>query len=285
MPLSDTLNDIVPQFAHKSNRNTAVDGSTRAFLGTSFNVARDIARHEGSVGAFYRGLPPNLIGNSVSWALYFRWYEQVKAAFAVYHGYPSGAHLGPVETFIASTTASSLTAICTNPIWVVKTRMLSTGAAYPGAYASMTDGFVSIFRSEGFRGFYRGLLPALLGTSHGAIQFVAYEELKHWRGGGDGSIRLTNVDYLLMSGLSKVCAGTITYPAQVVRSRLQTYDAGTRYPSARATVTQIWRREGWRGFYKGLGPNIVRVLPSTCTTFLVYENVRYYLPSLSKRFL
>jgi len=27
-----------------------------------------------------------------------------------------------------------------------------------------------------------------------------------------------------------------------------------------------------------LGPNLVRVLPSTCVTFLVYENVKFYLP-------
>ena len=29
-----------------------------------------------------------------------------------------------------------------------------------------------------------------------------------------------------------------------------------------------------------LGPNIVRVLPSTCVTFLVYENSKFYLPRL-----
>lgn len=29
-----------------------------------------------------------------------------------------------------------------------------------------------------------------------------------------------------------------------------------------------------------LGPNIIRVLPSTCVTFLVYENCRFYLPKL-----
>jgi len=29
-----------------------------------------------------------------------------------------------------------------------------------------------------------------------------------------------------------------------------------------------------------LGPNIVRVLPSTCVTFLVYENMKFYLPRM-----
>lgn len=29
-----------------------------------------------------------------------------------------------------------------------------------------------------------------------------------------------------------------------------------------------------------LGPNLVRVLPSTCVTFLVYENMKFYLPRM-----
>lgn len=28
-----------------------------------------------------------------------------------------------------------------------------------------------------------------------------------------------------------------------------------------------------RGFYKGLGTNALRILPGTCTTFVVYENL------------
>lgn len=32
-----------------------------------------------------------------------------------------------------------------------------------------------------------------------------------------------------------------------------------------------------------LGPNIIRVLPSTCVTFLVYENTKIYLPGLFEK--
>ncbi|KAI7685782.1 hypothetical protein KC353_g20778, partial [Hortaea werneckii] len=45
-------------------------------------------------------------------------------------------------------------------------------------------------------------------------------------------------------------------------------------------VRQVFQREGVTGFYKGLGPNIIRVLPSTCVTFLVYENMKFYLPRM-----
>ncbi len=170
--------------------------------------------------------------------------------------------------------------MCTNPIWVIKTRMLSTSATYPGAYASIIDGARQIFRAEGIPGFYRGLVPSLFGVTHGAIQFMAYEQLKIYQATGlSGEQKnLSTGDYILLSGLAKVIAGSSTYPYQVIRARLQMYDARSTYSNARDVVGQVWRKEGLAGFYKGLAPNLLRVLPSTWVTFLVYEKTKIYLP-------
>lgn len=182
--------------------------------------------------------------------------------------------------------------------------MLATGSKSPGAYTSFTTGARQILRAEGVRGFYRGLIPSLFGVSHGALQFMAYEQLKLYRmrgsrfhsepdpdldsGSGSGSESqagrtsrpLNNLDVFALSSVSKVFAGSITYPYQVLRSRLQTYDAHLAYRGVGDAVLQIWKKEGLAGFYKGLGPNLFRVLPSTWVTFLVYENVRFVLPRI-----
>ena len=129
--------------------------------------------------------------------------------------------------------------------------MISTGSNAPGAYSGMLHGVREITRTEGLRGFYRGLVPSLFGVSHGAIQFMAYEQLKNRRGAQRHGGELSNWDYLSLSAASKIFAGSITYPYQVVRSRLQTYDAQRAYTSASDVVTQVWRKEGIRGFYKG----------------------------------
>jgi solute carrier family 25 folate transporter 32 len=121
---------------------------------------------------------------------------------------------------------------------------------------------------------------------------MAYEQLKLIRsetintegflGSNQGSERaLGNVDFFAISSLSKVFAGSVTYPYQVIRSRLQTYDAHRTYRGAADVIYQIWTREGAAGFYKGLGPNLFRVLPSTWVTFLVYENTKVYLSNLA----
>ncbi|KAF2417248.1 solute carrier family 25 protein [Tothia fuscella] len=252
--------------------------TSQAQWGNSFRILRQITRDEGSYAALYRGLMPNMVGNSISWALYFLWYRNLKDAIQVYRG--PNSNLTSLDYFASSGASGILTAIFTNPIWVIKTRMLSSGRNAPGAYKSMSHGIREIMRTEGPKGFWRGLVPSLFGISHGAVQFAAYEQLKNRRGGQleGGKSELSNWDYLLLSGASKIFAGSITYPYQVVRVRLQTYDAERTYKGTGDAVKQIWKKEGVKGFYKGLVPNVVRVLPSTCVTFLVYENTKFYLP-------
>lgn len=157
----------------------------------------------------------------------------------------------------------------------------------------MWDGARHVFRTEGLRGFYRGTGISLVGNSHGAVQFAVYEPLKKaWRrylasqhkgveNRGGEIEKLGNTATLVISGSAKIFAGTVTYPYQVIRSRLQTYQAEARFGKGiRGVAATIWKEEGWRGFYRGLGTNVVRVLPATWVTFLVYENVRYYVPRL-----
>ena len=37
------------------------------------------------------------------------------------------------------------------------------------------------------------------------------------------------------------------------------------------------REEGFKAFYRGLVTNFVRILPGTCVTFVVYENLAWLL--------
>lgn len=246
---------------------------------TSTGIA---SRNKVVIQAFYRGLMPNMIGNSVSWALYFMWYGNIKDLVRTVRvktqGEEKGRRLGSMDYFLASGLSGILTGVVTNPIWVIKTRMLSTSKSHPGAYKSIAHGTKTLWQKEGIKGFYRGLTPSLFGVSHGAVQFMAYEQLKNrWalgrKGGKEG---LTNVDFLTLSAVSKMFAGSITYPYQVVRTKMQRYDVPEM--RAREVVKGIWRAEGAAGFYKGLVPNLVRVVPSTMVTFVCYENMRYYIP-------
>ena len=100
-------------------------------------ITQQVYTEERSLRAFYRGLTPNTIGNAASWGFYFMWYGQIKDALCTYKGV-NVHELSSLEYLGASGTAGVATAICTNPIWVVKTRMLSTAKSSVGSYRGLT---------------------------------------------------------------------------------------------------------------------------------------------------
>jgi solute carrier family 25 folate transporter 32 len=80
------------------------------------------------------------------------------------------------------------------------------------------------------------------------------------------------LDYLELSASSKALAVVATYPYQVLRSRLQMHNA-PRGATVISTFREIRRSRGLLGFYRGLTPNFLRVVPATCITMLCYEQV------------
>lgn len=272
----------------------------------------EIVKADGWKG-LYRGLSPNVAGNSASWGLYFLWYTMIKERMSANDTSidpETGAKkkLSAGQHLLAASESGAITALMTNPIWVVKTRMFTTprssalqtgtgpGSA-PIVYRGLWHGLTSIYRNEGVRGLYKGAGLALFGVSNGAIQFMAYEELKKWRTSvaarklssagsprvDTSNIKLSNMEYVIMSGVSKVAAILLTYPYQVIRSRIQNHATAHIYPNISTCIQLTYRNEGVRAFYKGLVPNLVRILPGTCVTFVVYENVSWALRGLARR--
>lgn len=279
------------------------DGVVHAARFTSVRGAvADIWAREGARG-FYRGVVPACVGAGASWGLYFYFYEAAKRRVA------GADRPTSLQTAYAAWEGGTLTSLLTNPIWLVKTRMQlegggggggAGGAVATGAssatgvtglatvgtklapYASLRGALASILREEGVRGLYRGLVPALLLTSHGVVQFTAYEYLKAElpaARGEDDSARL------FAFGLaSKAAASLATYPYQVVKSRVQQRFEGEReYRGLLDALRKIAAREGLRGFYKGFVANVLRVMPQSALTLLAYERVRAALDAAVAR--
>ncbi|KAJ3006466.1 hypothetical protein NUW54_g3928 [Trametes sanguinea] len=257
-----------------------------------WNSLKDIQARDGWRG-LYRGVGANIAGNASSWGFYFLFYHMLKQRAS---GGDPNYKLSPGAYLLCSAEASAVTAIMTNPIWVVKVRMFTTAPKDPNAYRSLWHGLSSVYRQEGMAGLYRGTTLALFGVSNGAIQFMVYEELKRWgferkkrqfaKAGREYTTaddKLSNTAYTLMSGASKLIALASTYPYQVVRSRIQNNRTAHLYPTIPECIKRTFAEEGFRGFYRGLGTNLVRVLPGTCVTFVVYENLAWLLRSTAAR--
>lgn len=239
------------------------------------NAFRMIYKQEGFTG-LYKGCTPNILGAGASWGLYFFFYNGLK--FQLQQGnidtkLSAGTHL------LAASEAGLVTLLITNPIWIVKTRLcLQYSSASPVKYNGTIDCLVKIYQADGFKGYYKGLLPGIFGVSHGAIQFMVYEELKkcHSKVYNEPlSTKLSTIEYLSFAAISKLIAAATTYPYQVIRARLQ--NQYYVYNGSWDCIKQTWVYEGWQGFYKGLGTNLIRVTPATMITFVTYENISHLL--------
>lgn len=219
---------------------------------------------------YYRGVGPNLVGNVSAWALYFSLYNEFKNLMPT-----SG---GTTTYFTASSLAGLTISVLTNPIWVLKTRILSTSNIESNSYKSLMDGVSQIYKNEGLATFWKGTIPSLFQVFQASLNFTFYNHAKDYLMMKLETNEILTVQYIYASVFSKTVSMILLYPSQVVRSRLQRYNFDGSKRTLTNVIREVWTGEGkFRGFYRGLSANIVRVLPSTIITFVSYETTRHYL--------
>jgi hypothetical protein len=72
---------------------------------------------------------------------------------------------------------------------------------------------------------------------------------------------------------------TRPFPADVLKSRVQTYATGKSY---RAVAQEVYREAGVRGFYRGMGITVARAMPSNAIVFSTYVYARAVLDLIWK---
>ncbi|KAG8631753.1 hypothetical protein KVT40_000893 [Elsinoe batatas] len=228
-PLDVIKTKLQAQGSFRPQQSIHQSRSTSAIYHGMVGTARTIVRQDGFKG-LYRGLGPMLLGYLPTWAVYMSVYDRSRE---YYYGKVENKW---VARIYASVTAGACSTLATNPIWVIKTRLMSQvsrsasdGARTPWHYNNTLDAARKMWATEGIAAFYSGLSPALLGLTHVAIQFPLYEYFKMRFTGvemgessGEGAAGTQTAGILAATFLSKICATSATYPHEVLRTRLQT---------------------------------------------------------------
>lgn len=247
-------------------------------LGTFSTIIRD----EG-VRGLYKGLVPIIMGYFPTWMIYFSFYEFCKDF------YPRMLpHQDFLSYSLSAITAGAVSTTVTNPIWVIKTRlMLQTHVSqYPTHYKGTFDAFNKIRTQEGFKALYAGLVPSYFGLLHVAIHFPVYEKLKvtfNCYRGKNNNHELDLSRLIMASCVSKMIASVITYPHEILRTRMQLKSSlpDSVQHKMIPLIRKTYFTEGIRGFYSGFTTNLVRTVPASAITLVSFEYVRNHLSSIT----
>ncbi|XP_073711196.1 solute carrier family 25 member 36-A [Misgurnus anguillicaudatus] len=231
--------------------------------------------------SLFRGLGPNLVGVAPSRAIYFAAYSSAKEKLNNVFD-PDSTQVHMLSAGLAGFTAIT----ATNPIWLIKTRLQLDARNRGERSMSAFECVRRVYRSDGLRGFYRGMSASYAGISETVIHFVIYESIKRKLIESKANANMDDEDesvkdasdfvgMMLAAATSKTCATSIAYPHEVIRTRLR--EEGSKYRSFFQTLSVVFREEGYRALYRGLTTHLVRQIPNTAIMMCTYELVVYLL--------
>ncbi|KAF4628019.1 hypothetical protein G7Y89_g10132 [Cudoniella acicularis] len=80
-----------------------------------------------------------------------------------------------------------------------------------------------------------------------------------------------------IGAFSGAFGASVVYPINLLRTRLQAQGTvlhPTTYTSIMDVAQKTVRNEGFRGLFKGITPNLLKVVPAVSITYVVYENAK-----------
>ncbi|KAI1139276.1 mitochondrial carrier [Hypoxylon sp. FL0543] len=246
---------------------------------SALNAAKSIYKNEGPL-AFYKGTLTPLLGIGACVSIQFgafgwarRHFESANAA-----AHPRGSRdLSYAQYFAAGSFAGVANSVISGPIEHVRIRLQTQPHGPARLYAGPLDCVRKLAAHGGvLRGLYRGEAVTVWreAAAYGTW-FLTFEYLMN-ADAARNRVRRSEVPSYKVAfygGLAGEALWLASYPFDVVKSKMQTDGFGKemRYRSMRDCFAQTWRAEGMRGFWKGIGPTLLRAMPVSAGTFAVVE--------------
>ncbi|ETL99377.1 hypothetical protein F442_04018 [Phytophthora nicotianae P10297] len=149
-------------------------------------------------------------------------------------------------------------------------RMSCSRAVAPPQLQGTSHALRHIFQTEGVRGLFAGLSPAMvIAVPSTVLYYMSYDVLLH-----EGRQRFPEMEGLvpLMAGTTaRIVAASITSPIELIRTRMQGEKPGA---SILNTFQQAVRRGGYASLLNGLGATLARDVPFSAIYWTSYENLQ-----------
>jgi len=151
-------------------------------------------------------------------------------------------------------------------------------------YRNAWDGLKQIYTTEGTRGLYRGVVPAMVRTAFGSsVQLPTYFLAKRRL---QSSFDLP--DGMPLHVLCSTCSGVVVcifmHPPDTVMARMYN-QTGNLYSSAFDCLFRTVKTEGVLAVYKGFFAHLARILPHTILTLTFAEQTNKWMRGVERRIL
>ncbi|KAG1195317.1 hypothetical protein G6F70_008328 [Rhizopus microsporus] len=185
----------------------------------------------------------------------------------------TSSKLNANEIALCGGIAGVATRFAISPLDVIKIRLQiqSSPARSPmiqhnAKYSGILSTFKTIIKEEGIRGLFKGNVAAeYLYLAYGISQFYAYYHMDAFM---EKKTQLTPSLKPFVSGMvAGSFATATTYPFDLLRTRFAVYN------SILHAISDIYGKEGIKGFYRGLGSSITQIMPYMGLMFFSYEGL------------
>ncbi|MCJ1321640.1 hypothetical protein MMC15_006985 [Xylographa vitiligo] len=244
----------------------------------------------GGIQSMFAGNGLNVIKVMPESAIKFGSYEGSKRALAKLEGHNDPKELKPWTQFFAAGMGGMISQFCIYPLDTLKFRVQNEtvkGGLHGNALIISTAR--KMLATHGFRSFYRGLPMGLVGMfPYSAIDLTTFEYLKRFITTRNATRRHVHEDdaapgNVMTAGIgafSGALGASVVYPINLLRTRLQSQGTAIHPP----TYTGVWdvtvktvKGEGWKGLFKGITPNLLKVVPAVSITYVIYDNSKKVL--------
>ncbi|KAI9146493.1 mitochondrial carrier domain-containing protein [Paraphysoderma sedebokerense] len=256
------------------NQRSAVVGEL--LYKNSLDCFRKVIKTEGFLG-LYSGLGPQLVGVAPEKAIKLTMNDFVRSQFI---DRETGKIALPAE-ILAGCVAGGSQVIFTNPLEIVKIRLQVQGEMAKEVGAAGRQSAMSIVRSLGIVGLYKGAGACLLrDIPFSGIYFTAYAHLKKDVFHESPTKKLSIGELLSAGAVAGMPAAYLTTPADVIKTRLQVEakKGQTTYNGIMDAAGKIYREEGFKAFFKGGPARIFRSSPQFGVTLMTYELLQQTIP-------
>ncbi len=242
---------------------------------SAYACASSILANEGPL-AFYKGTLTPLIGIGACVSVQFGAFHYARRAFEernLHDGRPTTLSYG--QYYAAGAFAGLTNSVLSGPIEHVRIRLQTQPHGANRLYSGPLDCIKKLSAHEGvLRGLYRGQAVTLYREAQAyGVWFLTFEYLmnRDMQRNNVKREQISSTKVAFYGGLAGEALWIASYPFDVIKSKMQSDGFGKemKYTTMRDAFRQTWVKEGMGGFWKGVGPTLLRAMPVSAGTFAV----------------